>query len=172
MEQGEAHASYTPTRVQRRSGNAERGAMRYQNALSTGARSLRGRTEAQGDWSTVGSQRTHHQSLVDAREGTGNTASSQKAESIGSFCSVPSASLHQELSDRGYTGSTRTVYKFLQGLHTSPLPRLKRAPLLSSPLDGVTPRHVVRWLLQPPGERERRTREVLALISQASHEMV
>jgi len=81
--------------------------------------------------------------------------------------------LHQELRDRGYTGSARTVYKFLQSLRASPLPspHPKSAPPLSSPLDGVTPRHVVRWLLQSPEERESRTSEVLALISQASHEM-
>jgi transposase len=81
--------------------------------------------------------------------------------------------LHQEVRDRGYRGGTRTVYKFLQSLRASPppSPRPKTTPLLSSPLDGVTPRHVVRWLVQPAKERESRTTEILNLIGQANSEV-
>jgi transposase len=56
--------------------------------------------------------------------------------------------LHQELASRGYPGGARTVYKFLQSLRASPpaSARPKTAPPRPSLLDGVTPRHVVRWL--------------------------
>jgi len=45
------------------------------------------------------------------------------------------------------------------------------APPLSSPLDGVMPRHVVRWLLQPVEERTSKIKALLALIGQADREV-
>jgi transposase len=42
---------------------------------------------------------------------------------------------------------------------------------LPSPLDGVTPRHIARWLLQPVEERASKTQELLALIGHADREV-
>ena len=179
IEPGEVLASYSPTRVQRRLINAEEGARLYQQALllqkaglkhkeiglrlGVSARTI-GRWFGQG-WGPATQRRRKKPSQLDrfvpyllnrrvegCRNGT---------------------VLHQEVSHRGYTGSARTVYKSLQSLRTSPLApaRPKSVPPSSSLLDGVTPRQVVRWFLQPPEERESRTNEILTLIGQESSDM-
>lgn len=177
--QGEAQASYNPTRVQKRVANAEEGARRYQQALAfreaglnhqeigqrlgVRARTI-GRWFAHG-WGPATQRRRKKPSHLDrfvpyilhrwaegCRSGT---------------------VLHQELRQRGYTGSARTVYKFLQGLSTPPLPpsHPKAALPSASPLDGITPRQIVRWILLSAQERENKAKEILALIGQASSEV-
>ena len=65
----------------------------------------------------------------------------------------------------GHEPSTNSRPRLRASPHASPRP--KTAPPQPSPLDGVTPRHVVRWLLQPVEERTSKTKELLALIGQA-----
>jgi transposase len=76
IEQGEAHASYNPTRVRRRLVNAEQGATRYQQALALRERGLKHQEIGQrlgvsartiGRWDA-------------SRVGTGHTTSAQEAE--------------------------------------------------------------------------------------------
>lgn len=179
IEQGEAHASYNPTRVHRRLVNAEKGATRYQQALALRERGLK------------------HQEIgqrlgVSARtigrwfgQGWGPATQRRRKKPSGLDRFVPyllhrwaegcrnGTVLHRELAAQGYTGGERTIYKFLQSLRASPplSPRPKTAPPLPSPLDGVTPRHIVRWFLQPVEERASKTQELLALIGHADREV-
>ncbi|GHO90055.1 hypothetical protein KSF_001030 [Reticulibacter mediterranei] len=139
LEQGEALASYSPTRLQRRLANAEEGATLYQQAralreagllhkeigqrLGVSARTL-GRWLSQG-YGPATQRRRKKPSHLDRfvlyllnrwADGCRN-----------------GRILHQEVCDRGYRGGARTVYKFLQSLRASPppSPRPKTAPVLA-----------------------------------------
>lgn len=179
FEQGEALASYSPTRLQRRLAHTEEGVMLYQQA--------RVWREAGRSHKEIG-QRLGVSARTIARwlsQGYGPATQRRRKKPSDLDRFVPyllhrwadgcrnGRVLHQEVRDRGYRGGARTVYKFLQSLRASPppSPRPKMTPLVSSPLDGVTPRHVVRWLVQAASERESRTTEILHLIGQADSEV-
>ena len=179
IEQGEAHASYNPTRVQRRLANAEKGATRYQQALALRERGLKHQQIGQRLGVSA------HTIGLWFGQGWGPATQRRRKKLSGLDRFVPyllhrwaegcrnGTVLHRELVARGYSGGARTVYKFLQSLRASPppSPRPQTAPPLPSPLDGVTPRHVVRWLLQPIEERASKTQEFLTLLAQADREV-
>ena len=175
---GEALASYSPTRAERRFTNAEKGTALYQQACGLHQAGLRHKEIGKrlgvsartiGRWLSQGS-------------GPATQRRRKKPSHLDRF--VPyllhrwadgchnGRVLHQEVCDRGYRGGPRKVYKFLQSLRTTrPSPPSKTAPPLPSPLDGVTPRHVVRWLVQPIDERTSAAKGILLLIGQANREV-